>query len=162
MHALKTASYTVRGPVVLGARLAGAATSRSPRSRRSPSRSASRSSCATTCSARSATPRATGKPAGDDLREGKRTALVVDALRRSARRRGARRACSAGATRADDDVRDGRSRAIEACGARGARRGAHRALLAESRAALDRAALPPGGPARCSSGAIDALTERRS
>ena len=39
-----------------------------------------RSSCATTCSASSAIPAATGKPAGDDLREGKRTYLVAAAF----------------------------------------------------------------------------------
>ena len=43
-------------------------------------RSARPSSCATTCSACSATPRETGKPAGDDLREGKRTVLVATAV----------------------------------------------------------------------------------
>ena len=36
-----------------------------------------RSNCATTCSASTATTQETGKPAGDDLREGKRTALVA-------------------------------------------------------------------------------------
>ena len=45
-------------------------------------RSARPSSCATTCSACSATPATTGKPAGDDLREGKRTVLVALTLER--------------------------------------------------------------------------------
>ena len=46
-------------------------------------RSARRSSCATTCSASSANPAETGKPAGDDLREGKRTVLLAIARERA-------------------------------------------------------------------------------
>ena len=46
-------------------------------------RRASPSSCATTCSASSATRRSTGKPAGDDLREGKRTLLLACATERA-------------------------------------------------------------------------------
>jgi geranylgeranyl diphosphate synthase type I len=55
MHALKTASYSVRGPVVMGARLRARPSRRSMRLRRSPGRLASPSSCATTSSACSGT-----------------------------------------------------------------------------------------------------------
>jgi geranylgeranyl diphosphate synthase type I len=81
MHALKTASYTVRAPVLIGARLAGASDQ--------------------ACAALEAfaeplgvafqlrddvlgtygDPKATGKPAWSDLRQGKRTALLAEAVR---------------------------------------------------------------------------------
>ena len=120
-------------------------------------RSASRSSCATTCSACSATEPATGKSALDDLREGKRTLLVLRAIgsptgdqrgdelrppaRRSRarrRRRGAlprdhRRQRCAGLGRGADRRRGRRGRRtrwrdVGRAGARGAREPARRSL----------------------------------
>jgi geranylgeranyl diphosphate synthase, type I len=81
MYALKTGSYTVRGPIVMGARLAGA------------------DAAQVTALAAFAEPLGvafqlrddvldiagdagtTGKPRGSDLRKGKRTTLVVEAMR---------------------------------------------------------------------------------
>ena len=99
---LKSARYTVTRPLQLGAALAGA---RERRRRRSPTRSPPtvtpsgwRSSCATTCSACSATPTVTGKSRLDDLREGKRTLLVVRALRLAPGRRPAASSSARSAT----------------------------------------------------------------
>ena len=74
----KSAKYTVEHPLLIGAAVGGRRRGRpgAPLARTA-SRSAGRSSCATTSSASSATPTTTGKPAGDDLREGKRTVLVA-------------------------------------------------------------------------------------
>jgi geranylgeranyl diphosphate synthase type I len=158
VHALKTASYTVRGPVVMGARLAGA------------------SEAQVTALAAFATPlgvafqlrddvlgtfgdaRATGKPAGD-LRKGKRTALVVEAstdahavelLGRVLGRRDASAADHAAAVAA-----------IEASGARARVEARIAALTGEARAALERTELAPAGRALLER-AVVALTERES
>jgi|HubBroStandDraft_2_1064218.scaffolds.fasta_scaffold01545_6 geranylgeranyl diphosphate synthase type I len=81
MHALKTASYTVRGPVVMGAALAGAP---------DPVVAgliAFAEPLGVAFQLRDdllgvfGDPRTTGKPAGRDLRLGKRTAVVVEAMR---------------------------------------------------------------------------------
>ncbi len=80
-----------------------------------------------------------GKPAGSDLRAGKRTALVVEALRGRAGREARSRACSGGPTPSDEDVREAMC-AIEACGARErveARIGALAARLARRARARD-------------------------
>ena len=94
----------MRGPLVMGAhprRRSGAKSARS--STASPRRSASPSSCATIASVTSAIEAATGKPAGSDLRHGKRTALVAelagDATRRGAPREGPRKRARAGRRR---------------------------------------------------------------
>ena len=80
----KAARYSVEHPIVLGAALADAdeADARAAAGR-SGCRSARRSSCATTCSGVFGDPATTGKPAGDDLREGKRTVLVARAPSRA-------------------------------------------------------------------------------
>ena len=71
VHALKTASYTVRAPVVMGAMLAGATDAqRRRRWRRTPVRSAWPSSCATTSSGRSATRARRASRRGGDLADG--------------------------------------------------------------------------------------------
>jgi|HubBroStandDraft_2_1064218.scaffolds.fasta_scaffold146345_1 geranylgeranyl diphosphate synthase type I len=79
MHALKTASYTVRAPVLIGARLAGASdpTCRVLEAFAEPLGVAFqlRDDVLGTFG----DPRATGKPAWSDLRQGKRTALVAAA-----------------------------------------------------------------------------------
>jgi geranylgeranyl diphosphate synthase type I len=159
LHALKTASYTVRGPVVMGARLAGAG------------------QAAIAALEAFAVPlgvafqlrddlmgvfgdtRAMGKPSGGDLREGKRSAPIVEAMRdERARARLERVLGRAGA--AERDVVAAVA-AIEACGAR--RRVEERiaALVRESRAALERAPLDAAGRERLAS-AIVALTQREA
>ena len=141
MHALKTASYTVRGPVVIGARLAGASEEQVA------ALAAFAEPLGVAFQLRDdvlgtfGDPVATGKPAGSDLREGKRTALVVEALARRARRRGARpRARARDAS--DADVREAVATHRGVRGAR-ARRGAHRRADAVRRAPRSSA---PGWP----------------
>src|SRR5205823_1606576 len=81
MHALKTGSYTVRGPLVLGAALAGASpetmgaleTFAAPVGVAFQLRDDLLGTFATTAE--------TGKPEGGDLRAGKRTAVIVEAER---------------------------------------------------------------------------------
>lgn len=78
MHQLKTGSYTVRGPLMMGAILAGASkTQRDGLSRFAEPLGVAfqlRDDLLGTFG----DPAATGKPFGSDLRQGKRTALVVE------------------------------------------------------------------------------------
>jgi len=123
MHALKTGSYTVRGPLALGATLAGAP--------------------ATTLAALDAfaapvgvafqlrddllgtfgATAETGKPVGNDLRAGKRTAILAEALdggsRLSTPGRAALDRAFGRADAAEADV-TAATAALEACGARAA------------------------------------------
>jgi geranylgeranyl diphosphate synthase type I len=159
MHALKTASYSVRGPVVMGAHLAGA----------TEEQVAALTSFAEPLGVAfqlrddllgtfgdAAT---TGKPTGNDLREGKRTALVVEALRDARAAEGLGRVL--GRQDADDeDVRVAMAR-IEGCGARDRIEGRIGHLAARARAALERTSFTPGGRALLTR-AVDVLTERRS
>jgi geranylgeranyl diphosphate synthase type I len=77
MHDLKTGSYTVRGPLSIGAIVAGA----SPEQRAALDRFAAPLGIAFQLRddllGTFGDPRATGKPAGNDIRRGKRTALVA-------------------------------------------------------------------------------------
>jgi geranylgeranyl diphosphate synthase, type I len=81
MHSLKTASYTVRAPVLIGARLAGAndRTCRALEAFAEPLGIAFqlRDDVLGTFG----DPKTTGKPAWSDLRQGKRTALIAEAAR---------------------------------------------------------------------------------
>jgi len=157
LHALKTASYTVRGPVVMGARLAGA------------------SEAQVTALAAFAVPlgvafqlrddvlgtfgdaRATGKPSGSDLRKGKRTALVIEAWTDA----GAVEALECVLGRADATERElaAAIAAVSASGARARVEARIADLTHQARTALDRAELVPAGRVLLES-AVVALTER--
>lgn len=78
MHALKTASYTVRGPLRVGALLAGAKDLAPLDAFAAPLGVAFQ--LQDDLLGAFGDPKATGKPRGSDLREGKRTALVVQAM----------------------------------------------------------------------------------
>ncbi len=159
MHALKTASYSVRGPVVMGASLAGAADAQ------------------VAALAEFATPLGVafqlrddllgvfgdattmGKPAGGDLRAGKRTSVVVAAL-------GDARASELllrvlGRIDASEPDLRAAVTGMEACGARARVEGRIAALVHESRGALERAQITPRGRALLSQAAT-ALTERQA
>jgi len=159
VHALKTASYTARGPVLMGARLAGA------------------DEAQVSGLAAFAVPLgvafqlrddvlgtfgdagAMGKPSGSDLRAGKRTSLVVEAMRDTAARRLLDRVL--GHRDADaDEVRAAIHR-IEACGARARVDERIGALVEESRAALRGVSLTPRGRGWLERAAV-ALTERQA
>ena len=157
VHLLKTSSYSVQGPVVMGACLAGAPESQ------------------VNALVEFARPlgvafqlrddilgvfgdeAATGKPCGSDIRSGKRTAVIVA----GAEDEGSRRALSRALGRADaseDDVRA----AIEGLRASGARErveGRIAALVGASATALDRGGFTTRGRALLAQ-AIHALTER--
>jgi geranylgeranyl diphosphate synthase type I len=82
MHDLKTGSYTVRGPIALGAALAGA----SPSARAALDRYAAPVGVAFQLRddllGTFGSPAETGKPVGNDLRAGKRTAILAEAEHR--------------------------------------------------------------------------------
>jgi geranylgeranyl diphosphate synthase type I len=159
LHALKTASYTVRGPVVMGARLAGATEAQ------------------VTALAAFAVPlgvafqlrddvlgifgdaRTTGKPAGGDLRKGKRTALVLEAWTDP-------RACEAlervlGRVDATEHEVTAALAVLSASGARARVETRIAVLTDQARAALQTAELAVEGRALLES-AVVALTERES
>ncbi|HEY8040738.1 MAG TPA: polyprenyl synthetase family protein [Polyangiaceae bacterium] len=157
VHTLKTASYTVRGPVVMGARLAAA------------------SEAQVAALAAFAEPlgvafqlrddvlgafgdaRAMGKPAGGDLRKGKRTALVVDALR-DARAAEALGRVLGVSDAAEHDVTAAVA-SLEACGARARVEERIATLVREARAHLGAVQLAPAGRALLEQ-AVAALTVR--
>jgi geranylgeranyl diphosphate synthase type I len=102
-------------------------------------------------------PRATGKPAGSDLRAGKRTSLVLEAMPDVAASEPLERVL--GKTDASDrDVRAAVA-ALEASGARARVEARLADLVRDARAALARAAIDDEGR-RPLEGAILALTER--
>jgi geranylgeranyl diphosphate synthase, type I len=156
VHALKTASYTARGPVVMGARLAGASEGQ------------------VTALAAFATPlgvafqlrddvlgtfgdaRATGKPAGSDLRKGKRTALVLEASRDERAARAIEHVRGLAESTGTAELA-GAIAAIEASGARAKIEERIEALVRDAREALASAEVP--GRVLLE-GAIAALTQR--
>jgi geranylgeranyl diphosphate synthase type I len=157
VHALKTASYTVRGPVAMGARLAGASEGQVAAlvafARPLGVAFQLRDDILGTFGA----PQAMGKPAGSDLRAGKRTALVVHAL-------GEPRAAAAvdgalGKTDASEAQVAAAMQAIEQSGARRAVEAQIASLVADALGALHRAEVTPAGRALLESAAA-ALTER--
>jgi geranylgeranyl diphosphate synthase type I len=140
-YALKTASYTVRCPIIMGARLAGA------------------DDAQVAALAAFAKPlgiafqlrddvlgtfgdsHAMGKPLGSDLRKGKRTALVVAAMRDPRARESLGRVL--GRAQATDDEMATAVARIQECGARAHVEERIAALVREARAALDRTHLTP-------------------
>lgn len=159
MHQLKTGSYTVRGPLLLGATLAGA-----PKGTMS-------------ALARYAAPLGvafqlrddllgafgkeedTGKREGNDLRAGKRTALLAAAqgLLSPEDREALDRAFGC-ATATDEEVRAATA-ALERCGARAAVEERLRALCAEARGLAEKLPLSASGR-RILAGAASALLPR--
>jgi geranylgeranyl diphosphate synthase type I len=146
MHALKTGSYTVRGPLLLGAALAGAS------ARQAAALEAYAAPLGVAFQLRDdllgafGTEAETGKPEGGDLRAGKRTAVIAEAEGRldAAGRRALARAF--GKARADASAVAAATAALDACGARRA----VSARLAElcDAAGREARALPIDGGAR--------------
>jgi geranylgeranyl diphosphate synthase type I len=143
VHALKTASYTVRAPVVIGARLAGAGEAQVA------ALAAFAEPLGVAFQLRDdvlgvfGETRSTGKPSGSDLRKGKRTALVVEALRDPAASRQLARVLER-SDASDADVRQAVA-AIDVSGARARIEQRILTLAATARAALDRAELTAAG-----------------
>jgi geranylgeranyl diphosphate synthase type I len=156
-YALKTASYTVRGPIVMGAHLAGAS------SEQVAILSAFAEPLGVAFQLRDdvlgtfGDARAMGKPSGGDLRKGKRTALVVDAMRDP--RAGELLSRVLGRADASESEIGAAVTGIEACGARARVEEQIADLLGQSLKELDRALLTPGGRSLLSQAAV-ALTAR--
>jgi geranylgeranyl diphosphate synthase type I len=157
VHALKTASYTVRAPVVMGARLAGAGDVQAAVLAAFARPLGVAFQLRDDVLGTFGDERATGKPAGGDLVAGKRTALVVDACTDPAAAAALGRVLGKRDATAKD--RAAALAAVEASGARERVEGRIAALVHEARAALDRAELTPQGRTLLD-GAITALTER--
>jgi geranylgeranyl diphosphate synthase type I len=158
-YTLKTGSYTVLGPLELGARLAGA----KPAVLKALTRFARPLGVAFQLRddllGAFGEPDRTGKPLGSDLRSGKRTVLLLEALARSKPAGRARIERVLGKRRArDTDVRRALE-AIEASGARARVEARIEELSAEARSALDRSLTAEG--AALLDGAVRVLTERR-
>ncbi len=159
VHALKTASYSVRGPVVMGARLAGASDAqvRGLTAFAVPLGVAFQLRDDVLGTFGDAD--AMGKPSGSDLRAGKRTSLVVEAMRDTAARRLLDRVL--GHEDADEDEVHAAIERMQACGARARVEQRIEALARESRAALDGVSLTAAGRGRLQR-AVVALTERQA
>jgi geranylgeranyl diphosphate synthase type I len=100
-----------------------------------------------------------GKPSGSDLRQGKRTALVVEAMRDG--RAAARLERVLGRADAGDGDVAAAIAALEGCGARARVEARIAALVRQSTGALDRAALTPAARELLAH-AVVALTERNA
>lgn len=157
VHALKTASYTTRAPVTMGARLAGA----------SEARVAALSAFATPAGVAFqlrddllgvfGEARATGKGVGGDVRAGKRTALVLDGLA-NGDAAPVLRAVLGVADASEADVKAATA-ALEASGARRRVEESIAGLVVEARRALGSADLGAEGTTLLE-GALVALTQR--
>jgi|CZKU01.1.fsa_nt_gi geranylgeranyl diphosphate synthase type I len=158
MHALKTASYSVRGPVVMGAHLAGATDEQVAALESFAEPLGVAFQLRDDVLGTFGDEATTGKPTGNDLREGKRTSLVVEALRDDRAAEGLGRVLGRKDAN-DDDVKMAMAR-IEGCGARGRIEIRIEQLADRARVALDRAPLTAGGRALLAS-AVGVLTERR-
>jgi geranylgeranyl diphosphate synthase type I len=157
MHALKTASYTVTAPIAMGAALAGASgDSLAALARYSRPLGVAFQLCDDLLGT-FGDPATTGKPRGNDIREGKRTALVVEIERDRDGKRLLDRVL--GVADAPDYELEALVARVEASGARGRVEARIAELAKQAGAALDGLALEPRGAALLR-GAIVAMTER--
>jgi geranylgeranyl diphosphate synthase, type I len=158
IYALKTGSYTVRGPLELGAQLAGA----KPETLKALSRFARPAGIAFQLRddllGAFGDPALTGKPLGNDLRAGKRTPLLLSALSLSKPRERAAIERVLGNSRVRElDLRRALS-VIEASGARDRIEQRIRELAEEARRALGKGLSADG--VELLTGAVAILTER--
>lgn len=161
MHALKTGSYTVRGPLLLGATLAGA----DEQARKALERYAAPVGVAFQLRddllGMFGTSAQTGKPEGSDLRAGKKTAVIAEGERLlSAAGRKKLHAVLGRADAGDKAVREAAD-ALEACGARAAVEARLQALCSEAETRAARLPLDPKAKALLK-GAARALRVPRS
>ena len=160
MHDLKAGSYTVRGPVLLGATLAGASARVLAMLGRFARPLGVAFQLRDDLIGAFGDPRETGKPAGSDIRSAKRTALMVEALSRIAP--ADRRAISETVGRPDASEREiGKVVAIyERCGARRAVERRLGELVKQASSVLGEGGLSKRGSAWLADAAA-ALTSRR-
>ena len=159
MHDLKTGSYTVRGPLAIGAILAGANADQRAALDRFASPLGIAFQLRDDLLGTFGDPKATGKPAGNDLRRGKRTALVA-ALAEDADADPLTKRVLGVADASDADVAALVAR-METSGARARVEGRLRELLAVAEGELAAAPLSALGK-RWLLGAVKALGERES
>lgn len=160
IHALKTASYTVTGPLALGAHLAGADDARVCELARYGRPLGIAFQLRDDLLGVFGDPTATGKPIFNDIRRGKRTALVGELRGDDAAEALLSRAL--GREAATDAEITAVVRAMESTGAKARVEARVSELLSESRRALDAAGLPDGPGRRALAGAIRALGERQT
>ena len=161
IHALKTASYTVTGPLALGAHLAGASESRVAQLARYGRPLGIAFQLRDDLLGAFGDTSATGKPVGNDIRQGKRTALVAE-MRGHAASEALLARVLGREDASDHDVAEV-VRAMETSGAKARVEARVAELLAETRAALDAMALPDDSLGRrWLAGAVRALGERCS
>lgn len=143
MHALKTGSYTVRGPLLLGATLAGAPATTVRALERFAAPLGIAFQLRDDLLGAFGTTAETGKPLGGDLRTGKRTAVLAEAEPRLDAR--GRRAIARvhGKAEASDEAVAAATMALEASGARQAVTDRLTALCARSAGAAARLPLSP-------------------
>jgi geranylgeranyl diphosphate synthase type I len=158
-YLLKTGSYTVRGPLELGAILAGASSDALARIARFAEPLGVAFQLRDDLLSTFGTERTTGKPAHGDLRTGKRTWLMAAAMK-DARVRDAMPGAF-GVAAATEERLLRLAEAIEASGAKTAVEARLATLAAEARAALPALGLS-SDMERVLSGAVVALTERAS
>jgi geranylgeranyl diphosphate synthase type I len=159
MHDLKTGSYTVRGPLAIGAILAGASADQRAALDRFASPLGVAFQLRDDLLGTFGDPKATGKPAGNDLRRGKRTALVA-ALADDAEAAPLLKRVLGVEDASDADVAAVVAR-MEASGARGQVEARLRQLLSAAERELAAAPLGAVGKAWLQ-GAVTALGERDS
>jgi geranylgeranyl diphosphate synthase type I len=159
IHALKTASYTVTGPLALGAHLAGASEARVAQLARYGRPLGIAFQLRDDLLGAFGDTNATGKPVGNDIRQGKRTALVAE-MRGDAAAEALLARVLGHEDASDADVAEV-VRAMETTGAKARVEARVAELLAEARAALDAMALPELGLGKqWLAGALKALGER--
>jgi geranylgeranyl diphosphate synthase type I len=159
IHALKTASYTVTGPLAMGASLAGASELRVAQLARYGRPLGIAFQLRDDLLGTFGDPRATGKPVGNDIRQGKRTALVAEMRGHGAADALLARVLGREDASSDDVVEV--VHAMESTGARARVEARVAELLAEARTALEVMALPESSLAsRWLDGAVRALGER--
>jgi geranylgeranyl diphosphate synthase type I len=159
IHALKTASYTVTGPLALGAHLAGASDARVAQLARYGRPLGIAFQLRDDLLGTFGDSNATGKPVGNDIRQGKRTALVVE-MRGDAAAEALLARVLGRADASDREVEDV-VRAMETSGAKARVEARVAELLAETRSALESMGLPEGSDGkRWLAGAVRALGER--
>jgi geranylgeranyl diphosphate synthase type I len=158
-HDLKTGSYTVRGPLAIGAILAGASAEQRAALERFAAPLGVAFQLRDDLLGTFGDPKATGKPAGNDVRRGKRTALVA-ALAEDADARPLMERAFGAANATDADVAALVAR-MEASGARARVEARLRELLARAERELEAAPLGALGKSWLL-GAVRALGERDS
>ncbi|HET9931209.1 MAG TPA: polyprenyl synthetase family protein [Polyangiaceae bacterium] len=159
-YELKTGSYTVYGPLRMGAILAGGSPRLLSKLERLSRPLGVGFQLRDDLLSAFGDPKRTGKPLGNDLKAGKRTLLLAESLRRARGKDRVALASVVGNARAKDSVVKAALEVMDSCGARAWVESRVAELAAEARSELG-AGISSEGNALLE-GAISALTERRA